>query len=441
MAVISDQNRAARLDALATGGTPALGAYDDAQAAIKDYQSNAIGNVANQSAVQFGGLTGEQNNAIAGLVGQYTAPAVSESALAGQLASAQGGYDEGAYNAYLANIQKGIDLDRYKQSQEIGLDQYASSMGLDLLGASHTASMKDIQASNSQMNQSMLDQYIQGAGQLAAQEEARRNSVANTNEQERVSSDKRSARYLADKGAEVQRSQGQNQAQGQQLDPAANGTLTRRQIEQDLPANRSEKAQLQQMYADIQKRLAAQTSKVQSGQQKWEGNKKVRQSNAARREVNPNFYNRSVAGLFGIDPIRAAGMFPDDPGDMISRSEDRRKLSNLQQYGTTNPDELITQGKNRAAAVNDQTAADLGFTDTTDMKGVSRGANLSVPKMADLMKSEGWSKVSDAANAGLSAGLTYSEFMDAVRKDFKDQPEMIRLAGSYYKGLYSQSEE
>lgn len=150
------------------------------------------------------------------------------------------------------------------------------------------------------------------------------------------------------------------------------------------------------------------------------------------REVDTqqNAYLRQLAPSFGINPLRAAGLFPDYKGDPIQQAKDRAAT---EQYvsGEVPAADRIKMGKEEQALADDEAAQVLGFEDGAQVRSLRNSTKLNNRDILNTLQSDGWSDVERIANAYYSGadvqmpdGTTITPNADAgypqFTKDIRD---------------------
>jgi hypothetical protein len=361
------EDRLARLNALASGGTAGLKAFDDAQASTLSNRQNALDRTL--SVKTAGGRSAAADSALTDVVNRYTQGYVNDAGSARANAGDQVGYDSSALDSFLANQQKSLDERRRQAMQGMDLDQTqfqaqqgAAGRKLDLLNwktaqAAQGPGFADLDQGEQDALVGGRAQELQDQDKETAQKEDAANAYALAAGWENAKlAEQRSTQPVAEgefRSAETAKAQVDEAARLKAESEAALAAFNR------AADARKSSADLAALAADLPSGSSAYGTQ-------WA-------QDAIGIMNNRRLYEQAAAEEFGMDPYMARGRYEDTP-------EARQKaLNDLVSGATYDPATALAQGLAGA----DEASMDV------QIQQALRGENLSPEAVASAAQSVG----------------------------------------------------
>lgn len=459
---ITDPNKAARLSALAAGGTAGLAAFDDAQMASTGAYQQAL------SGAQGTALNGDpERQALAGIVDKYVQPALGNVSAGQASEGRQIGYNQLATQGFLARERASLDQKAQQNSQSLALQQQEAL-------ADHNYRMAKLsqqaQARQSAADRENTDAMLAGAAQIAqarAIEEYQRqfeelgSSKSAARPQESDATQQRLeqlARERADAKARmdaIARMAGEKITSGIQniyaeQNPGLFGTTPGGA---DLQA-RNNAAYYDDIQQALQQAKATNDAEIAASleESKRLTDEQVAQNNAANEQqqlagdraamarLDLPYFQRLVAPAFGINELEALGRFASTPEELFARQKAQDEMATYaedQAYKALSRDRSSVNAQN---TVETQALADQIGWDPSELKAIAAKTNYSVVDVAEAVSSDAWAQVSELANAALDEGKSYEEFRTVVQGSEFD-PRVKRLASRYFQPQFFSASE
>jgi hypothetical protein len=403
------EDRLARLNALASGGTAGLRAFDDAQASTLSNRQNALDRTL--SVKSAGGRSAAANSALTDVVNRYTQGYVNDAGSARSNAGDQVGYDSSALDSFLANQQKSLDERRRQAMQGMDLDQTsfqaqqdAAARKLDLLN------WKNEQAAQGpgfgDLSQGEQDALVAGRAQELQdqdKETAQKQDAANAYA---LAAGWENAKLAEQRSAKPP---GEGEFRSTAEAKAMADEAARLKAENDAAiAAFNRAADARKSNAD----LAALAAGLPAGSSKY-GTQQAQ--DAFDIMNNRRLYEQAAAEEFGMDPYMARGRYEDTP-------EARQKaLNDLVSGATYDPQAEMAamQDDNLDKALQSQLAtAGISYQ---KVKSASTDAGISTDSAVDVISSPRFAEAQEAAQEAYAAFTTsqeaevaFSEFVNSL---------------------------
>lgn len=403
-------DRMERLNALASGGTAGLAAFDQAQQSVAANNRTAI-----DSALGYGGQsapTGAMDAAKA-LVGRYTAGYTADAASARSNAGDQVGYDKSALDAFLANQQKKLDAQRSQalQNEELSQQQLQAEL-----------------ASQGRKTDYYLRKAAEGGGSALS-------GLSLTEQDNKVTGRALSAQQQAMAEQAAKQKAAEDAIRYNQGGQGETGAITSAKIAARHAAENPDKARqenLQGPYVDAQAMYNDRAKQAEATAQKAEADRAAAiQQAALDRLALAKFQQEAAVGL-GMDPDIAAGRYPLDELSLLKRQGELDKVDNYEL------DRALAQQDNLDKET--KLALEQSGISYSKVKGAATSTGISPQAAANLAASDKFAEVQQAAMArygqGGAAETQFTDFADDIdsREDLSAQEKAFYK--QYFRSLF-----
>lgn len=436
MAVVSDAQRMAQLNALASGGTAGLDAYRKAQSDITGYRNQALNNAlgaqsgVGSSGFNFGFANKDAADALGSYINQTTQPLADSATSAVSAANAQVGYDKSAIDSYLAQrqAQLGENAREFNTTYQRQLAQAQQQQALygDLAGLSDSERKAVIEGTG----RNMQVQHVNDLQSTADQQSAKEQNVGQGRNRLRY---EQAQEDLADNNAQAANAQ-QQAAAAQAVTPSITNphpdqTAYARMLAEQAAGNVGRHS-LQGLYADQQAQQSLIDNYLSGYRDQQYGSM-----------VDLPQFERQAAEKYGMNPVLAAGLYPSDTSDLLTR---RRALDSYLNY---DQDYQRAQDRNARSDYKgalqdqiDQIAQDANM-DPSEVSAIQKGANLSLEDTAKVLKGDAWAQSHEAAATALASGSAdaWVQFRDSVANADGWNDAEKRAIINYWQPVFSQN--
>jgi hypothetical protein len=420
------EDRLARLNAMAQGGTAGLAQFDAAQQATLANRQTALDTALSNAGV-LGGAPEGARNAVESLINRHTQGYVNDAASARSNAGQQVGYDSSALDTFLAQQQKELDEKRRQASQDMDINTQQFDMA---------------QADR----QRKTDMYTRKADEASTGDPIQDwfNSLSQTEQAAVVTGRAEEMQAQATQQAETAaRAEGQALiAQFENAKMAENDAKREPEGFQTAAEGKAKTDEAARMKAESDRALAAYQADFEQnrkGNPLYQTNANDRGSKQAQAAweiyLNRPQFQQEAAVEFGMPEPLARGLFPSDPAAMQER------------YGEALAAWTYNPETERAAMDADNLDSQIktGLEDAgvpySRVKSAGESAGMSIPKAASLVGTDKFAVAQEAANdaytthtSAQEAEVAFSEFINNLEGA---TPEEKAFFKRYFATMFS----